>query len=174
MRIIKILAVVLVVLVILVFTIGFALPKAHVARVRTQYSASRDRVFAAIADVERYNRWRSGLEKVEVLERTPLRWRETADWGTLTFVREQEIEPVLIVTRIADEDQGFGGTWTYEIASSPDNQGSILTITENGTVSSPLFRIMSKFVFGHYRTLETYSRDLAKHLGETAEPARIN
>lgn len=173
MKILGIIATVVVSLVILVFVVGYTMSPAHVAVVRTQYRAPADRVFAAIADVEQGTQWRSGLKRVEVLEREPLRWRETADWGTITFVRDEVDPPARIVARIADEDQGFGGTWTYEVTTSPETEGSTLTITENGRVSSPFFRFLSKYMFGHYRALETYSRDLAKHLGEQAEPVRV-
>lgn len=174
MRILLRLAAAVIALVVLVVVIGFALPVNHVAAVRTHYRAPPDRVFAALADVESGATWRTGLQKVEVLERAPLRWRETADWGVMTFVREEMVTPTRMVTRIADEDEGFGGTWTYEVMASPGGGGSMLTLTENGTVSNPLFRFMSKFVFGHYRGLETYSRDLAKRLGENAEPERVD
>ena len=158
-------------LVVAVVIIGSLLPKQHVARVRAQYRAPADRVYDVIADVEQGTAWRTGLQKVEVLEREPLRWRETADWGTLVFIRDEAVRPTRIVARIADEDQGFGGTWTYEIARADSN--SVLTITENGTVSNPLFRFMSRFVFGHYSSLETFARDLGKRLGETVEPVRV-
>lgn len=174
MRILLILAAAIVGLIALVLLVGFMLPSAHVAAVRTHYQAPAERVFAAVADVESGTAWRTGLQKVEVLAREPLRWRETADWGTMTFVRDEFVAPARIVARIADEDQGFGGTWTYQITTSPSTAGSTLTITENGTVSNPFFRFMSRFVFGHYRGLETYSRDLAKRLGETAEPVRVD
>jgi hypothetical protein len=174
MKILAILIAALLGLLVLVFIIGFTLSKTHVAAVRTHYRAPADRVFATIADVENGTAWRTGLKRVEVLEREPLRWRETADWGTITFVRDELVSPARVVTRIADEDQGFGGTWTYEITTVPNEAGSTLTITENGTVANPLFRFMSKFIFGHHRSLETYSRDLAKRLGENAEPVRVD
>lgn len=174
MRILLILAATAIALIALVLVIGFALPANHVAAVRTQYQAPPERVFAALADMESGPTWRTGVQRVEVLDREPLRWRETADWGAMTFVREEMVTPARMVTRIADEDQGFGGTWTYEVTAAPGGGGSTLTLTENGTVSNPLFRFMSKFVFGHYRGLETYSRDLAKRLGESAEPVRVD
>jgi hypothetical protein len=114
------------------------------------------------------------LKKVEVLDREPLLWRETADWGEITFVRDEAVPPARIVSRIADESEGFGGTWTYAIAASPNGDGSTLTITENGSVSNPLFRLMSKYVFGHYRSLETYARDIARRFRDTAEPERVH
>lgn len=172
MKIIGYILAALAVLVITVFVVGALLPKAHVAAVRARYKAPPESVYAAILDVERATRWRSGLQKVEVLQLNPFRWRETADWGTITFEREEARAPSLIATRIADEDQGFGGTWTYRI--EPTDSTTMLTIIENGTVSNPLFRFMSRFVFGHYSSLETYARDLGKHFGETTEVERLN
>lgn len=67
--------------------------------------------------------------------------------------------------------QGFGGRWTYEIAPAPT--GSVLTITEHGEVYGALYRFMSRFVFGHYRTLETYARDLGGRFGEAVVTERI-
>lgn len=171
MKIIAYIGAGLVVLALLVLVIGALLPKAHVAGVRASYAAAPPRVYDAILDVERGTTWRSGLKKVEVLQLNPFRWRETADWGTITFVREEARPPELIATRIADEDQGFGGTWTYRI--EPANGRTTLTITENGTVSNPLFRFMSRFVFGHYTSLETYARDLGKLFGETPQVERV-
>ncbi|HEX6067083.1 MAG TPA: SRPBCC family protein, partial [Longimicrobiales bacterium] len=100
----------LLLLVVVVVAIGFALPKAHTASVRTMIAAPPESVYAAIADVEHATSWRSGLQKVEVLSRNPMRWRETAEWGTITFVRDEDVPPQRLVARIADESEGFGGT----------------------------------------------------------------
>lgn len=156
-----------------VFLVGFLLPRTHTAGVRATYRASPEKIYAAITDVERGTTWRSGIKKVDVLARNPLRWRETADWGTITFVRDEAVENAKIVHRIADEDQGFGGTWSYTLQPADDGRGTTVTIIENGTVSNPLFRFMSRFVFGHYTSLETYAQDLGKHLGEDVTPRRM-
>jgi hypothetical protein len=174
MKLLLFLAAGLITIIVLMFAIGSMLPKAHTAAVRIALRAPAQNVYNTIADVERGTGWRTGLKQVEVLEREPLRWRETADWGKLTFVREDAVPPSRIVARIADESEGFGGTWTYDIATSPNQVGSTVTITEHGTVANPMFRFMSRFIFGHYRSLETYARDLARHLGESAEPARVS
>jgi hypothetical protein len=171
MRILLYIAAALVAVAVIILIIGFALPKAHTAAVQARFTAAPDRIYAVIADIENGTRWRTGLKKVEVLSREPLTWRETADWGTITFVRDEAIPNQLIRTRIADEDQGFGGTWTY--ALMPQDSATLLTITENGTVSNPLFRFMSKFIFGHYTSLETYVADLGKLLGEHPPIVRL-
>ena len=67
-----------------------------------------------------------------------------------------------LVTRIADTGLAFGGSWTF--ALQPAASGTRLSITENGEVYNPLFRVMSRFVFGHTATIDRYLGDLQKHL----------
>ena len=43
-------------------------------------------------------------------------------------------------------------------------------MTERGEVKHPLFRVISRFVIGHTRTIDGYLRDLAASFGEDAEP----
>lgn len=157
---------IIVVLILAVVGIGMALPRTHSASVRARYDASPELVSETIRDVGRGPEWRSGLQQVEVLAREgePMRWRETADWGTLTFERVVDEPQRRVVARIVDEGQGFGGTWTYEI--EPNGAGSIVTITEDGIVDNPIYRFMTRFVMGHYASLETFARDLGRRLGE--------
>jgi hypothetical protein len=70
----------------------------------------------------------------------------------------------MLVVRIADPKLPFGGTWTYEIAPIP--KGSSLRIREDGEVYNPLFRFLSRFVFGHSATIDAYLKSLAKKFGE--------
>jgi hypothetical protein len=152
--------------------IGALLPKKHTAAVQLQLHQSPQSVYNAIVDVANGVHWRSGLEKVEITSREPLQWNETSkSFGTMSFAMDEATPPSRVVTRIADNSQGFGGGWTYQIA--PNDAGSVLTITENGEIQNPIFRFMSKFVFGHYRSLETYAKDLGKHFSETVNPQRV-
>lgn len=152
----------LVALLLLVIAIGFALPIAHVATRDVRLAAPPERVFGVLRDVEKYPAWRSDVKGVEVLATVPaLRWRERGD-NDITFEMETVEPPRRIVTRIADRSLPFGGSWTYEL--SPQDGGTRLAITENGEVYNPLFRFMSRFVFGHSATLEQYLADLEKHL----------
>jgi hypothetical protein len=155
-----------------IVVIGFLLPEKHSVSVRAEYNASPQQIYDAIVDVERGPEWRSGLDSVQVLERTPLKWRESAEWGTLTMVMDEATPPSRVVSRIADQGEGFGGTWTYVISPGANGNGSSLSITEDGEVYNPLFRFMSKFVFGHYTSLETYAKDLGRRFNETVQPAR--
>jgi hypothetical protein len=69
-----------------------------------------------------------------------------------------------MVTVIVDKNLPFGGSWTFELKA--EAAATTLTITENGEVYNPLFRFMSKFIFGHTATLEKYLQDLKSALGE--------
>lgn len=70
--------------------------------------------------------------------------------------------PRLLVTRIADSDLPFGGSWTFEL--EPEGAATRLTITENGEVYNPFFRFMARFVFGHEGTARAYLEDLRRRL----------
>jgi len=151
------------VLVLAIVAVGYALPVVHVASREATLPAPPERVFAVLQDVERYPSWRSDVEGVEVLSRTPVtRWRETGSNGAITFEMQERQPPARIVSRIADTSLAFGGTWTYVL--TPQAGGTRLSITENGEVYNPLFRFMSRFVFGHTATMDAFLKDLQQHL----------
>jgi hypothetical protein len=62
--------------------------------------------------------------------------------------------PQQFVSRIADPNLPFGGTWTIDL--KPEGAGTRVTITEHGEVYNPIFRFMSRFVFGHTATIDAY------------------
>jgi uncharacterized protein YndB with AHSA1/START domain len=161
----------LVAIVLLVTVVGALLPRDHVARSYTLLRAAPDTVWQTITDVAGAPAWRD-VQKVEVLTdgAGPLRWREHGKYGPITFEQIESVRPSKFVARIADTDQGFGGTWTYDIV--PEGKGSRVTITENGFVTNPIFRFMSRFVFGYHGTQEEYLRALGKKFGETADVQR--
>ena len=150
----------LVVVIALITAIGYMLPKAHRVTRIAKTALPRDAVYAILTDVDNYPSWRPGLKS---LARQPDRdgkpaWIEDASGNTMPFTFERMERASLLVTRITDPSLPFGGTWTYRIV--PDGSGSAVTITEDGEVSNPIFRFMSRFVFGHAATLDGFVRDL--------------
>jgi hypothetical protein len=73
-----------------------------------------------------------------------------------------------MVTRIRDTDLGYSGRWTYTFAQ--ENGGTRMTIREDGEVSNVIFRFMSRYVFGHTATIDSYLTSLARRFGEEAVP----
>ena len=122
--------VVLVVAVVAITLVGRSLPVGHVASRTATFRRPPEEVWAAINDPALLSSRGVGDVKFETIESVP---------------------PKLLVRRVVGE-KDFGGTWTCDIASSPD--GSTLTITENGEIYNGFFRFVSRFIIGHHRTID--------------------
>lgn len=147
------------------YAIGAMLPVAHTATTSAYIDARPDRVWTLITDVESFPDWRPDVETVTRLDDRDGRpvWRETMSTGEITFAAEAWDPPRRLVARIDDDDLPFGGAWTYEV--EPDGLGTRLTITEDGEVYNPLFRFMSRFIFGHEATMRAYLDAVRQELG---------
>lgn len=121
--------------------IGYFLPVAHEASRTAEIKQQPDAVFALLSDLKNYQSWWPGATvKSEIVESHP---------------------PSRIVTRVVGETQ-FGGTWTIQI--DPTSTGSRVTITERGEIYNPVFRTLSKLVFGYTSTMESCLAAAAKKL----------
>ena len=164
-------------LIALIALIGAMQPRDHVATMTATIAAPANTVWAALTEVAAYPTWRTGLKSVDVLSKpgAPLSWRETTSQGPMTFTAEAFEPPKRMVARIMDEGQPFGGAWEYAVsADSADAGKTRVTITERGWVSNPIFRFVSRFMMGHYSTLDTYLRALSRKFGAEVAPARLS
>lgn len=145
-----------VVSVAVIYGVGWLLPVEHLASRTAALNAPQQQVYDTIADVANYSQWWSEIERVEMLPSAEgrVRFRQHTGAAPIAMQVEETAPPSRFVTRIADPEQPFGGTWTFEIAAqAPDK--TLVTITERGEVYDPLFRFMSKFVFGHTSTMDS-------------------
>ena len=170
--------------VLLVF--GWFQPREHVASSRIELRVPPAAVWALITDHPGMPAWRTGLEKVERgpdQDGKPV-WIETSGFGPMPLCVDAMEPPRLYRLRIAADDLGFGGTWTYEIepagprsgtptAPAAEGSGCRLTITEDGFVDSILFRALGPFMGGHHAAMDQYLRDLATALDQSAEPVHV-
>jgi Polyketide cyclase / dehydrase and lipid transport len=161
----------LVVLGVLAAAAGTMLPRAHVARrsLRLDRPTTAE-VWAVVADIGGASAWRPDVKKVD---RTADRnghavWIEHGANGDLAFEVLEATPPRRLVTKIVDSSM-FGGTWTYDVDAPAG--ATVLTITENGWVSNPIFRLVAKYVFGHHATIDAYLKNLASRFGEAADLA---
>jgi hypothetical protein len=140
---VAIIGIVVVLLVVVAITlVGRSLPIGHVASRAATFRRTPEEVWAAINDPALLSSRGVGDMKFETVESLP---------------------PKLLVRRVVGEND-FGGTWTCDIASSPD--GSTLTITENGEIYNAFFRFVSRFIIGHHRTIDGTMAALRKRFGE--------
>lgn len=142
--------------------IGAMLPAEHLARVEAILAAPPDRVAALVRDVGGQPRWRGGVTAIEIVERSPdsLVYIERQGSDAIRFAFREERPGALFRNTIADPDLPFGGYWL--IALEPAGAGTKIRIEEHGAVTNPLFRFVSRFVFGHEATMKAYLADLER------------
>ena len=155
---------------LLAFIIGTFLPRDHVASMTMDLTAPPERVWALISDFEGTPKWRTDITRVRVDPPAggAVRFTESSSHGDIPFEVVRQEPPRLQVVRIVDDDQPFGGTWTWEL--QPTGSGTRLTITEAGFIKNAIFRTMGALFFSPADTIDAYLRALAKGLGESAEP----
>jgi hypothetical protein len=152
---------VIVVLVLITYVVGVFLPPEHVAEGERVVHAPIETVAARIRDVESQPKWRRGVKAIELLPPDGaggVYYREMGSNGPMTFRFREEEPGRRFVSVIADDTLPFGGRWI--IAVEPVDTGTRVRIREEGTVRSPIFRTLSRFVFGHHSTLLRYLDDL--------------
>ena len=153
-------------LVALVLIVGALLPRQHRVTRTLMLARAPKEVYAVVRDFGSAASWRSNLARVEILD--PKHFREESKDGTINYEIVEEVPNTRLVTRIVDRDLGYAGSWTYDFA--PVENGTRLSITEDGDVSNVFFRFMSRFVFGNTSTIDAYLNAFAAKFGESAKP----
>src|SRR5512141_861498 len=98
--------------IVLVVTIaGMALPQKHVSQRSAHLSATPDKVWSVVTDVQSYPQWRSDVASIEMLsgDEGKVAWREVSPKGNKLSYEAAAAEPPLhFVTVITDKDIPFG------------------------------------------------------------------
>jgi hypothetical protein len=126
--------------------VGLVLPRDHLAARRATFAAPPTAVW-------------QGLVELSAASDVP-------------FAVEVDDSPRLRITRISDDTLPYGGRWIYQL--EPVGEGTRLTITEDGWVSNPIFRLVTAIAPNATKT--KFLRALGDKLGvavdvEPAEPA---
>ena len=167
MKIALLLAASLGALIALVLMIGALFPRQHRAVREITLHRPAHEVYAVARDFGTAASWRPDLSRVDLLDEK--HFREHSKNGTVTYEIVEDVPNAKIVTRIVERDLGYSGSWTYEFR--PSGNDTRVRITEDGEVSNILFRFMSRFIFGHTGTIETYLAALGRKFGEEARPS---
>jgi hypothetical protein len=150
----------------IVALVGSRLPAEHVASQSIFLRHRPEEVYAVVRDFGSAPKWRTDVTHVDVETQPngPVYFREVGSNDTVNYELVEDVPNTRLVTRIRDKDLGYAGQWTYTFAA--ENSGTRLTIREDGVVSNVFFRFMSRYVFGHTATIDSYLAALAKHFGE--------
>jgi len=164
MRALKFLAIFIVLVVGVVWFMGYRLPKAHTASREREYAYPVEKVYGWISTPAAYPKWRSGVQKVEILPDSEKlqRFKEIGLHDEVSYVVEENVPNKHYVTRITTQDLGYGGAWTFDLERTA--KGTLLTITEDGEVYSPFFRFVSHYIMKPTGTIDKYMADLDKKL----------
>jgi uncharacterized protein YndB with AHSA1/START domain len=162
-------------LVVVVALIGAALPREHRATSTVVLRQPPDSVWRVMRDFAGATAWWPGLTLSERLSDVAghERWHQKGGGFEMTVEIAEDAPPArmttLIISRPGDP---FGGKWIYVVG--PAQGGARVTITEDGWVSNVIFRFMSRFVMGHYTTIDTYLTALGQKFGEAVRPEHVS
>ena len=147
--------------------LGALLPQNHTVSRSSHFHQKPQVIWDVIAGPPT---WRPGVVRFENLpaRRGNRTWKEIDNHGNaITYEAIEETPPFRMVTRIADPDLPYGGFWIHEISLEPG--GCMLQITEDGEIHNPIYRFLSRFVFGYTATIDESMKALRAKFGETGD-----
>lgn len=153
--------------------IGAFVPREHRATSTITLRQPADTVWKVVRDLGGIPAWWPEIkESVRQPDRNGQEvWRQKMSGFDVPLIVVEATAPRKLVTQI-DTSGGagsFGGTWTYELIG--DSTGTKISVTEAGWIGNPIFRFLSRFVFGYYSSLDGYLKALGKRFGEAVQPA---
>ncbi|UCD25435.1 MAG: SRPBCC family protein [Gemmatimonadota bacterium] len=153
------------------FVAGMFLPARHVASSSITLPQPPDSVWAVIRDLGSYPDWWSDIKSSvpdEQAEDEEIWIQKDAQGHALPLLVVQSAPPTLLVTKIAAEKLPYSGVWTYEIEQTAN--GSRVTLTEDGEVFNPIFRLVARLFLGHHTAVDRCLRALGQRFGEQVVP----
>ncbi|MDH5235121.1 MAG: SRPBCC family protein [Gemmatimonadota bacterium] len=152
-----------------VYFYGRSLPREHKVASSITLVVPVDTVWFMVRHPGASNTWWSDVKSVRRLDRPRESYEQNMGAaGIVSTEIVSEDPPRRLVTRILnDEQQDFGGTWTYVVRNT--DSGTELMITEDGWIESPFFRVIAQ-ISGLRRTINSYLTSLGAHFGETVTP----
>jgi uncharacterized protein YndB with AHSA1/START domain len=161
----------LVALVALPALIGAFIPRDHRATSTVLLHQPPDSVWKVVRDLGGVTTWWPDMTQAERLPDRNGRevWRQKTGGFDMTLLVTESQGPARLVTEIdAPAGAAFGGTWSYDVA--PADGGTRISVTEAGWIANPIFRFLSRVVFGYYGTLDDYLKHLGRRFGEEVTP----
>jgi len=146
---------------------GTTLPREHAATSRIVLGQPLEQVWEVVRNpAALQGTWTDLTRAVRVPDPAGREiWDETVDGFEMRIVITEARPPVRLVTTIdAAPSAEFGGRWIYQLEPAPAG-GTQVTITEEGWIKSPLFRVMSR-MFGQHQSIDGYLKALGQHFTE--------
>ena len=140
----------LVVLVAAAFAYGMTRPEEIKIALSMDIAAPPEKVFPLMADPREVQKWYPAIEKVEILQEKPFRYRVLMDgqWGTMEAVEVDA--PRRLVTKSVGETMGISGVWDFTVSPLVTAQGTGSKVQEIVTfrIGNPMMRTMVSMMDG--------------------------
>lgn len=152
------------------YLVGRSLPAEHVAEGSILVNADIEQVAERIRRVDLQPRWRDQLSSVTIESQKQgiTNYQEHSGRDVVALALYERDGGQTFESRITDPELPFGGRWLIEL--SPQAPGAtMVSVREEGVVRAPIYRALSKYVFGHDSTLKKYLADLATSFQSKSE-----
>lgn len=155
--------------------LGAQVPPKHTVLLSEQVPAQATEVWAVLSDFERWPQWNLRVRAVERMEdRDGMPVWAVNDEGeifpsqVLKSLAPTEDSNGSLITRVADAELPFSGTWHWTLEAMPSAQSTRVILQEEGEVPSPFFRFWAYYVFGYETAPRAYLQALAEHFARSA------
>ncbi len=164
-----IIAVILLLPILLMLIAGLLQPVKHSVTRSIHLNQTPEVVFALLENTTTLPSWSSTVASVE-----PLPARDgkpvvqcTLKWGHMQMIMTQNecAPPSRLVITMSKPTRTVLGTWTYQI--TPDTEGCRVTLTEEGELKNPFFRLMAR-MRGLDTNINQTLQDLGKKFGNNS------
>lgn len=140
-------------IVVLAYLIGLTRNPEILAQVTIEIAQPPVKVFPLLADPNEIAKYWPGVEKIEILQRNPLRYRMIAKEGSSTMEVTTSDPPRRIVTKSIEHSMGVSGVWDTTINPTPT--GSHLDHKTVMQLHNPLLRTLAMFMDANAEELKT-------------------
>lgn len=164
---------------LILYVLGQLVPEDHAISKSTVLKTSPEKVWRILTNVRDYPAWQPSLESIVFKEQAEGRAvfleRSKRKRETLVVNLEQEYGKTLVriieqncaakqQAQAATPGPTFIGSWTIELTTTTQHSGTLITITERGTITKPIVRLLQCTVFGYGRRIDRFLRDLSKRV----------
>lgn len=145
---------------------GSFLPATHTASISVVVNAPRERTWDLINSAEQFPDWLKDITKVEMLPSQDGNRVFRQHMGRNSFVLVETISqaPSRVKRTITDDNGPFSGSWDHVLEDAGQGQTK-LTVTEEGTIKSPIPRAVMKLFFGYDYYLKRMAEQIKSKLG---------
>ncbi len=149
---------------------GYAqnLPQSYEVTRRTIYDQPIAAVWEAVTEYKALPEWEPSIasaERREDVEEQPV-WRLTGDYGFYVDVQVvKSQEPNIQMVQIIDTNLPYSGSWSFYLSEKKEGITQLI-MKEEGSIPSPICRLMLHFLFGKEALVDHYLVKLGDKFGE--------